>query len=63
MDMALFYDAGKVAPRFDDLSFKGLAHDWGVGVRFHGPAFTPLRIELARGPEGVNFVFSGNAAF
>ncbi len=35
--MAVFYDAGKVAPRFDDLSFKGLAHDWGVGVRFHGP--------------------------
>ena len=63
MDMAVFYDAGKVAPRFDGLSFKGLAHDWGVGVRFHGPAFTPLRLEVARGSEGVNFVFSGNAAF
>lgn len=63
MDMAIFYDAGKVAPRFDDLSFKGMAHDWGVGVRFHGPSFTPLRIEVARGSEGVNFVFSGNAAF
>jgi hypothetical protein len=63
MDMAVFYDAGKVAPRFDDLSFKGMAHDWGVGVRFHGPSFTPLRIELARGSEGLNLVFSGNAAF
>jgi hypothetical protein len=63
MDMAVFYDAGKVAPRFDDLSFKGMVHDWGVGVRFHGPSFTPLRIEIARGSEGVNFVFSGNAAF
>jgi hypothetical protein len=63
MDMAIFYDAGKVAPRFDDLSFKGLAHDWGIGVRFHGPSFTPLRLEVARGSEGVNLVFSGNAAF
>jgi hypothetical protein len=63
MDMAVFYDAGKVAPRFDDLSFKGMAHDWGFGVRFHGPSFTPLRLEVARGSEGVNLVFSGNAAF
>jgi hypothetical protein len=63
MDLAIFYDAGKVAPRFDDLSLKGLAHDWGFGVRFHGPSFTPLRIEIARGSEGVNLVFSGNAAF
>ena len=63
MDMAVFYDAGKVAPHFDDLSLKGLAHDWGVGVRFHGPSFTPLRLEIARGSEGVNLVFSGNAAF
>jgi len=63
MDMAVFYDAGKVAPRFDGLSFKGMAHDWGVGLRFHGPSFTPLRLEVARGSEGVNFVFSGNAAF
>jgi hypothetical protein len=63
MDIAIFYDAGKVAPKFDDLSFKGMAHDWGFGVRFHGPSFTPLRIELARGSEGLNLVFSGNAAF
>jgi hypothetical protein len=63
LDMAVFYDAGKVAPRFQDLSLKGLAHDWGVGARFHGPAFTPLRIEIARGSEGWNLVFAGSAAF
>ena len=47
MDMAIFYDAGKVASRREDLNFVGLEHDWGVGVRLHGPAQTPLRIEVA----------------
>jgi hypothetical protein len=63
LDMALFYDTGKVTPRFHDLSFKGLASDVGIGVRFHGPAATPLRIELARGREGMHLVFAGSAAF
>jgi hypothetical protein len=63
LDMALFYDTGKVTPRFHDLSFKGLASDVGIGVRFHGPAATPLRIELVRGREGMHLVFAGSAAF
>jgi hypothetical protein len=63
MDVALFYDAGKVASRVEDLNFSGLKHDVGVGVRFHGPIATPLRVEVARGSEGVNVVFSGAAAF
>ncbi len=63
MDMAIFYDAGKVTSRAEDFSFKGLAHDWGIGVRFHGPTAVPLRIEVARGSEGINLVFSGKAAF
>jgi hypothetical protein len=63
LDMAIFYDAGKVASRREDLNFSGLKHNWGVGVRFHGPVATPLRVELARGSEGFNLVFSGAAAF
>jgi hypothetical protein len=63
IDMAVFYDAGKVVPRWDDLSLKGLKHDVGVGIRFHGPAATPLRIEVAKGREGFNLVFAGSAAF
>ena len=59
LDMAIFYDAGKVASRREDLNFAGLKHDVGVGVRFHGPMATPLRIDVARGSEGVNIVFSG----
>ena len=63
LDMALFYDMGKVTSQWDDLSLKGLKSNVGIGVRFHGPAFTPLRIELAHGRSGFNLVFSGSAAF
>ena len=63
LDMALFYDTGKVTPRWDDLSLKGLKDDFGIGVRFHSPFATPLRIELAKGSEGMRMVFSGGAAF
>lgn len=63
IDMAVFYDAGKVVPRWDDLSLDGLKSNVGVGIRFHGPLATPLRIELAKGREGFNLVFSGSAAF
>ena len=63
LDMAMFYDTGKVASSWDGLSLKGLAHDVGVGIRFHGPLSTPLRVELARGREGLHLVFSGSAAF
>ena len=63
LDMALFYDTGKVTPRWDDLSLDGMKSNVGIGIRFHGPVATPLRIELARGSEGLQLVFSGNAAF
>jgi hypothetical protein len=63
LDMALFYDAGKVTSRREDLNVDGLKDNVGVGVRFHGPFTTPLRVEVARGSEGVNVVFSGAAAF
>ena len=63
LDMAIFYDTGKVTPRFHDLSLKGLKSNVGVGLRFHSPVATPLRIELARGSEGMHLVFAGSAAF
>jgi hypothetical protein len=63
LDMAVFYDMGKVTPRWDDLSLKGLKSNVGIGVRFHSPFATPLRIELAQGREGLHLVFSGSAAF
>jgi hypothetical protein len=63
LDMALFYDLGKVTPRWDDLSLEHLKSNVGIGIRFHSPIATPLRIELAHGREGLHLVFSGSAAF
>jgi hypothetical protein len=63
LDMALFFDAGKVTSHRDDLNFDGLKTDFGVGLRIHSPAATPLRIDVAHGSEGINIVFSGSAAF
>ena len=63
VDVALFYDAGMVAPEFGDIALSQFKSDAGIGVRFHGPLSTPLRIEVAKGREGLHLVFSGSAAF
>jgi hypothetical protein len=63
LDMALFYDAGKVTSRRQDLDFTALQSDVGIGARFHGPLSTPLRIELAVGNEGWRLVLSGGPIF
>jgi hypothetical protein len=63
MDTAVFYDAGKVTARRADLDFSGLKSDYGVGVRFHGPFATPLRVEVARSPEGTRLVVAVQPIF
>jgi hypothetical protein len=63
LDSAVFYDAGKVAAHRSDLDFDGMKHDFGFGLRFHGPISTPLRIELAKGSEGLVFVIATSAVF
>jgi hypothetical protein len=63
LDMALLYDAGRVASRREDLADGPLKSNYGVGFRFHGPLATPLRIEFARSNEGLSLVFSAKAAF
>lgn len=63
LDLALFYDTGKVTAEASDLSLDGLRNNFGVGVRFHGPRTTPLRLEFAHGAEGFNIVFSSSSAF
>jgi hypothetical protein len=62
-DVALFVDAGKVVPRTQELNFKDLRGDVGIGVRFHGPKTTPVRIEVANGTDGWHLVFAGTPAF
>lgn len=63
LDMALFYDAGKVTNRREDLDFEGLESDWGFGARFHGPSTTVLRLEAARGSDGWRLVVATSSAF
>ena len=63
LDMALFYDAGKVTNRREDLDFEDLKSDWGIGMRFHGPRSTVLRMEGARGDQGWRLVFATGAAW
>jgi hypothetical protein len=63
LDLALFYDAGTVAARREDLDFDRLKDDFGVGVRFHGPFATPLRVELAKSHESLTLVFASTPSF
>jgi len=63
LDMALVYDAGRVAAHRSDLTEAPLKSDYGLGFRFHGPLTTPLRIEFVHGNEGLSLVFSSKAAF
>ncbi|HSL21616.1 MAG TPA: BamA/TamA family outer membrane protein [Vicinamibacterales bacterium] len=63
LDMAIFVDAGKVAPDRGGLTFSGMKTDYGVGVRFHTPAMTILRAELAHGLEGWRTIFAASAPF
>ena len=57
LDMAVFYEAGKVTADRSDLDFDGLENSYGIGARFHGPISTPIRIEYARSKEGSRILF------
>ena len=64
LDLAVFYDTGKVAARTKDLDFDDLKDDLGFGLRFHGPFATPLRVELATSRESrISVIFASSASF
>ncbi|HXH07035.1 MAG TPA: BamA/TamA family outer membrane protein, partial [Vicinamibacterales bacterium] len=63
LDMALFADAGTVAARRRDLDLHRLRLSYGIGARLHGPSATALRLELARGAEGLRLVVTAGAPF
>lgn len=63
LDMALFVDSGQVAGDVQQFRFGDFETNWGIGARFHGPLFTALRVEYARGREGRNIVFAGSQIF
>lgn len=63
VDMALFVDAGKVAARSRDLDLRSLTTTYGIGVSFHTPTSTAVRIELARTPDGNSLVLAFGPSF
>jgi outer membrane protein assembly factor BamA len=63
LDMAVFLDAGSVAPRLRDLGDQPFKTSWGIGGRMHGETFTALRIEAAHSTEGWRFIFATSQPF
>lgn len=63
LDMALFMDGGTVAPFRSELVNNDFKFDYGVGIRFHTPAATVMRVDIARGSEGLRLVFAGGPVF
>ncbi len=63
LDMAVFLDAGQVAADRRQFRAGDFETNWGIGARFHGPMFTALRVEVARGREGLGIIFAGGPIF
>jgi hypothetical protein len=64
LDMALFTDFGKVAPRAGDLDFSGLERAYGIGFRFNTYKSVFLRIDAAlAGHDTPRFFFKFSKAF
>jgi hypothetical protein len=51
LDMAVFYDTGKVASRREDLDFDNLQDSFGIGMRIVGPKGYAFRAEVAHSRE------------
>ena len=58
VDGVIFYDTGKVASRRGDLDLNHLEHDFGIGVNFHSPSVTVLRLQIAHGREGNRLILA-----
>ena len=63
IDMALFYDTGKVAAERADLNFDDLHKSYGIGLRLHMPEVTALRVDVAHGSEGWRLNFTAGPPF
>ena len=54
-DVALTYEAGKVANRMGDLGLDNMAHSIAIGIRGHTDKAGLFRADLAYGREGIGF--------
>jgi len=63
LDMALFTDWGKVAPKFSDLDFSDLEHAYGIGFRVIAARTVIFRLDLATGSEGMRTIVKYSRVF
>ncbi len=58
LDMALFADAGKVAPTKSEINFADLKYSGGIGFRFRLADSVVSRIDFALGREGFRWMWT-----
>jgi outer membrane protein assembly factor BamA len=63
LDMAVFFDAGKVFPKPGDISFSGLRKDAGFGLRFKSRNAVAFRVDVGFSDEGFQVWFKFNPPF
>jgi hypothetical protein len=63
LDLAVFADAGKVAPVASDLDLKHLKTSYGAGIRLHTRTSTVGRLDFGHSTEGWRVVFKINDPF
>jgi hypothetical protein len=61
MDAALFVDAGTMAAAADDLWRARLNRDYGIGFRVHSDTRSIVRLDMAKGREGIRVIASLSA--
>ena len=63
LDMAIFADVGKVAPRLRDVDFSDLEWNAGIGFRFKVQDAYIMRIDFAAGREGFRWMWTFSDIF
>jgi outer membrane protein assembly factor BamA len=63
LDMALFVDAGRVAPHLTALTIQDLNRSYGLGVTLHSFETSLVRLDVARTTQGTRFLVSFNPGF
>ncbi len=63
LDLALFLDAGDVGPTWRSLVGAKLKTSWGGGLRFNNNRRVVMRIDIAKGREGLQIWTTGRPIF
>ena len=63
VELALFYDTGKVFSDSDDRNFDDLIDTWGGGIRFKSMRRVVFRIDIGTSDEGPFLYFGLGPSF